>query len=430
MAQYSRPKGTQDILPEDQPYWEYLYAVVAEIARSYGFERIDVPIFEMTELFARGLGEATDAVEKEMYAFKDKGDRDIALRPEFTAGVIRAYIENGMQVYPKPVKLYSTGPAFRYEEPQAGRYRQFHQFNAEILGVQSPLADLEVMLLAWDIYDRLGFKGLAFQLNSTGCPECRPGYITALQDHYHAHIDEVCEDCQRRIVQNPLRVLDCKQQRCQPVIATAPKITAMLCEDCESHFRELRGYLDALGKPYTLNFRLVRGLDYYTKTVFEVWAEGIGAQAAVCGGGRYDGLAKLLGGPPTPAVGFAVGMERIVMVMKTQGVEIPKLPQPPVYLVHLGDVARTHAVRLLTDIREAGIGAQIAMSGSLRAQLRHAHRRGARVTLIVGEDELARGEVTLRDMESGEQVMVPADNVVAALAQQMSESSGAKTAAN
>jgi histidyl-tRNA synthetase len=419
MAQYSRPKGTQDLLPEDQPYWEHLLGVVSELARGYGFERIDVPIFEATELFARGLGEATDAVEKEMYTFKDKGDRDIALRPEFTAGVIRAYIENGMQVLPKPVKLYSTGPAFRYEEPQAGRYRQFHQFNAEILGVEGPLADLEVMLLAWDIYDRLGFKGLAFQLNSTGCPECRPAYIAALQSHYHAHQDEICEDCRRRITQNPLRVLDCKQARCQPVIAAAPKITEMLCEGCETHFHELRGYLDALGKPYTLNFRLVRGLDYYTKTVFEVWAEGIGAQAAVCGGGRYDGLAELLGGPPTPAVGFAAGMERAVMVMKAQAVEVPALPAPPVYIVHLGDTARTTAVQLLAQIRATGIGAQIAMGGSMRAQMRHANRRGARVTLIVGEDELARGEFTLRDMQSGEQVTVSTDTLVAAVSERL-----------
>lgn len=421
MAQYFRPKGTQDILPEDQPYWEHLLDVVATTARSYGFERIDVPIFEATELFARGLGEATDAVEKEMYAFKDKGDRDIALRPEFTAGVIRAYIENGLQVLPKPVKLYSTGPAFRYEEPQAGRYRQFHQFNVEILGVQSALADLEVMLLAWNIFDHLGFQALSFQINSTGCPQCRPGFVQALTAHYYAHMNQICDDCKRRIVQNPLRVLDCKQDRCQPVISSAPIITEMLCGECEAHFAELCGYLDSLKKPYTLNHRLVRGLDYYTKTVFEVWAQGIGAQAAVCGGGRYDGLAELLGGPSTPAVGFASGMERIVMVMKAQGVDVPVLPSPSVYVAHLGDKARTYAVQLLTKIRDAGISAQIAMGGSLRAQLRHADRRGARVTLIVGEDELNRGEITLRDMQSGDQVMVPLDHIVAALDEYIGE---------
>lgn len=419
MPQYSRPKGTQDILPEDQPFWEHLLSTVADAARAHGFERIDTPMFESTELFARGVGEGTDIVDKEMYTFKDKGDRDIALRPEFTAGVVRAYIENGMQVLPKPVKLYSTGPAFRYEEPQAGRYRQFHQFNAEILGIAGPLADLEVMLLAWDIFESLGFQNLAFQLNSTGCPRCRPAYIEALQAHYRAHGEAICDDCRRRITQNPLRVLDCKQPQCQPVIASAPKITDMLCEECAQHFAELRAYLDGLDKPYTLNHRLVRGLDYYTKTVFEVWAEGIGAQSAVCGGGRYDGLAELLGGPSTPAVGFASGMERIVLVMKAQGVQVPALPSPPIYVVHLGDASRLYAVKLLVALREAGLAAQISMGGSLRAQLRHADKRGAKLTLIMGEDELNRGEITLRDMGSGEQTPVAIGQVVEALRERL-----------
>jgi histidyl-tRNA synthetase len=422
MATYSRPKGTQDLLPEDQVYWAYLLDVVAETALSYGFERIDTPIFEMTELFARGVGEDTDMVEKEMYTFKDKGDRDLALRPEFTAGVVRAYIENGMHVLPKPVKLYSTGPAFRYEEPQAGRYRQLHQFNAEIFGVQGPLADLEILLLAWDIYDKLGFKNLSFQLNSTGCPECRPDYVKELQAHYHAHDDEICEDCRRRIDRNPLRVLDCKQDQCQPVIASAPKIADMLCDECAEHFTELLGYLDALEKPYTLNHRLVRGLDYYTKTVFEVWAENIGAQSAVCGGGRYDGLAELLDGPPTPAVGFAAGLERAVMVMQDQEVEIPALPSPPVYLAYLGDKSRLYAVQLLTKIRDAGIDAQIALRGSLRSQLRHANKREAKLVIIIGEDELERGEVTLRDMVGGDQTMVPMEEIIPTLKEQLKQS--------
>jgi histidyl-tRNA synthetase len=420
MATFSRPKGTQDILPEDQPYWEHLLRVVSEAAQGYGFERIDLPIFEMTELFARGVGEGTDIVEKEMYTFKDKGDRDLTLRPEFTAGVVRAYIENGMHVMPKPVKLYSTGPAFRYEEPQAGRFRQFHQFNAEILGIKSPLADLEIMLLAWDIYEQLGFKNLSFQLNSTGCPACRPAYIEALQAHYHDHMEEICEDCQRRIVQNPLRVLDCKQARCQPVIASAPKISEMLCEECEEHFTELRQHLDNLDKPYTLNHRLVRGLDYYTKTVFEVWAENIGAQSAVCGGGRYDGLAEILDGPPTPAVGFAAGLERAVMVMKEQEVTVPALLQPDIYLAYLGDASRAYAVQLLAKIRAAGMPAQIALRGSLRSQLRHANKRDAKVAIIVGENELAEGKVTLRDMVSGEQTMVDAERTIDALQELLS----------
>lgn len=406
MPKYTRLTGTQDILPTAQPYWEHFRSTVTRIARAYGFERIDTPIFEMTELFTRGVGEATDIVEKEMYSFKDKGDRAITLRPEFTAGVMRAYIENGLHVQPKPVKLYSLGPAFRYERPQAGRYRQLHQYNAEILGEAGPLADLEIMLMAWDIYARLDFQNLAFQLNSTGCPVCRPGYIEALAAHYRAREAALCDDCRRRLDQNPLRLLDCKREACQGHIASAPKITAHLCVECADHFAALRSYLDDLGRPYTLNHLLVRGLDYYTKTVFEVWAEGIGAQSAVCGGGRYDGLIGLLGGAPTPGVGFAAGIERAVLVMQAQGTPVPALPAPPLYLVYLGDAARHAAVRLLVQLREAGLGAQIAPGGSLRTQLKQADKRAARYALILGEDEAAQGVVTLRDLSAGEQITV------------------------
>lgn len=419
MVKYARPTGTQDFLPEDQVYWEYLRARISDIASSYGFGRIDVPIFEAVELFTRGLGEETDAVAKEMYDFKDKGDHHIALRPEFTAGVMRAYIENGMQVLPKPVKLYSIGPVFRYERPQAGRFRQLHQFNAEILGVQDPLADLEVMLLAWDIYDGFGFQNLSFQVNSTGCPVCRPGYIAELQAHYATHAHTICDDCKRRIEQNPLRVLDCKQDQCQPVIESAPKMLDHVCDECAEHFTTLRSYLDDLGKLYTINHKLVRGLDYYTKTVFEVWAEGIGAQSALCGGGRYDGLIELLGGRPTPGVGFAAGMERAVMVMKAQNVPVPALPEPPVYIAFLGKTARLHAVRLLVAIRQAGIGAQIAMSGSLKSQLRHADKRGARVAIIIGDDEIEQGVVILRNLTLGTQDTVPLDGIIDAIRQHL-----------
>ncbi len=421
MKQLTRSKGTQDILPEEQAYWEHVMETMTKVARQYGFERIDTPIFEATSLFARGVGEATDIVEKEMYSFRDKGERELTLRPEFTAGVVRAYIENGLRVLPKPVKLYSMGPAFRYEQPQTGRYRQFHQFNAEIFGVDNPLADLEIMLLAWDIYDALDFRNLSFQVNSTGCPECRPDYIQSLVAHYHAHEDEICEDCQRRLATNPLRVLDCKERQCQPIIESAPKITEQLCEECHEHFEALRGYLDNLEKPYVINSRLVRGLDYYTKTVFEVWAEGIGAQSAVCGGGRYDGLMELLGGPATPAVGFAAGLERAILVMQHQKVEPPALPIPPVYLTYLGKRTRARAVELLVRIREAGIGAQIALKGSLRSQLRHADKRNARYVLILGEDELARGEVTVKEMtqEGRQQQAVPLDAIVSWLQERL-----------
>jgi len=405
MSRYQRPTGTLDILPEDQHYWHHVRARASHLAESSGFERIDVPIFEVTELFARGVGEGTDIVDKEMYSFTDKGDHELTLRPEFTAGVLRAYIENGMHVRPQPLKLYTFGPIFRYERPQAGRYRQHTQFNVEILGEQDPAVDLEVMLLAWDLYADLGFRDLAFQLNSTGCPQCKPGYIIVLKDYYAGHMGEICDDCRRRLERSPLRVLDCKTDQCQPIIAGAPHILDHLCEECAEHFATLREYLDLLGRSYSINHRLVRGLDYYTKTVFEVWAAGIGAQAAVCGGGRYDGLAELLDGPPTPGVGFGSGLERIIMVMKHRGVEVPSLPGPAVFVAHLGAQAKRKALELADALRREDVGVWVAFGErGLRSQLREAGKRGVRYALILGEDELATGVATVRDMQAREQV--------------------------
>ena len=407
MPRYQRPTGTLDVLPEDQPYWYHVRARARHLAELAGFERIDVPIFEATELFARGVGEGTDIVEKEMYSFTDKGGNELTLRPEFTASVVRAYIENGMHVLPQPVKLYTFGPIFRYERPQAGRFRQHTQFNAEILGEQDPAADVEVMTLVWDLYAGLGFHDLVFQLNSTGCPRCRPDYVAVLKDHYVGHRDAICQDCRRRLERSPLRVLDCKADQCQPIIAGAPRFLDHLCAECADHFGTLREYLDLLGRNYAINHRLVRGLDYYTKTVFEVWAAGIGAQSAVCGGGRYDGLAELLGGPPTPGVGFGSGLERIILVMKQLNVEIPPLPAPPVFLAHLGREARREALRLADALRRADVGTYLAFGErGLRSQLREADKRSVRYTVILGEDELATGTATVRDMQAGEQTSV------------------------
>jgi len=407
MPRYQRPTGTLDILPKDQPYWYHVRARARRLAELAGFERLDVPIFETTELFARGVGEGTDIVDKEMYSFTDRGGHELTLRPEFTAGVVRAYIENGMHVLPQPVKLYSFGPTFRYDRPQAGRYRQFTQFNIEIIGAPAAAADLEVMLLAWDLYAGLGFRDLGFQLNSTGCPSCKPGYVAVLKDYYAGHRDEICPDCQRRLERNPLRVLDCKAKRCQPIIAAAPHILDHLCAECADHLSTLREYLDLLGRSYTINHNLVRGLDYYTKTVFEVWAAGIGAQNAVCGGGRYDGLAELIGGPPTPGVGFGSGLERIILVMKQLGVDVPPLPAPPVFLTHLGPQAGREAQRLADALRRADVGTWVSFGErGLRSQLREAGKRGARYAVILGEDELAAGTATVRDMQAGEQTSV------------------------
>ena len=413
MPRYQRPTGTLDTLPEDQHYWYHVRAQARHLAELAGFERIDVPIFETTELFARGVGEGTDIVDKEMYSFMDKGGHQITLRPEFTAGLVRAYVENGMHVRTQPVKLYTFGPIFRYERPQAGRYRQHTQFNVEILGEQDPLADLEVMLLGWGLYASLGFRDLAFQLNSTGCPQCKPGYVALLKDYYAGHHDGICQDCRNRLERSPLRVLDCKADQCQPIIADAPHILDYLCAECDEHFATLREYLELLGRSYTINHRLVRGLDYYTKTVFEVWAAGIGAQAAVCGGGRYDGLAELLGGPPTPGVGFGSGLERIILVMKQLGVEVPPLPAPSVFLAHLGAQAKREALRLAEALRRADVGVWLPFGErGLRSQLREAGKRSVRYVVILGEEELTAGAATVRDMQAGEQVRVKLSELV------------------
>ncbi len=410
---YRRPTGTLDVLPEDRPYWRYLEQTIHELMSVYGYEQVDVPVFEYTELYVRGVGEGTDIVEKEMYSFQDKGNDDITLRPEFTAGIARAYVENGMYKRPQPVKVYAIGPVFRYERPQAGRYRQHTQVSVEAFGEQDPALDFEILTLAWHLYERLGFRQLYFQLNSTGCPVCRPRYIEVLKDYYMAHYDEIDDDCKRRLQRNPLRVLDCKADRCQPVIAGAPKITEYLCDECRDHFATLRGYLDAAGFEYVLNHRLVRGLDYYTKTVFEVWAEGIGAQAAVCGGGRYDGLVAEIGGPSMPGIGFGAGWERTILAMKAQGIEPPPLPGPQVFVAHLGDGTKPVAVRLTHDLRHAGLRTLLAFGNrSLKSQMREANRKGATFAIIVGEGELQRDAVTVRNMVQGEQVEVPLDQIV------------------
>jgi len=420
MPRFQRPTGTLDILPEDQSYWYHVRARARHLAELAGFERIDVPIFEETQLFARGVGEGTDIVDKEMYSFEDKGGHDITLRPDFTAGVLRAYIENGMHVLSQPVKLYTFGPIFRYERPQAGRYRQHTQLDVEIVGTHDPAADLEVMVLAWDLYASLGFRDLAFQLNSTGCPECKPGYIAVLKDYYAAHQDAICEDCGRRMERSPLRVLDCKDDRCQLLIENAPHIIDYLCEECAEHFATLRGYLDLLGRAYTINHRLVRGLDYYTKTVFEVWAEGIGAQNSLCGGGRYDGLAEVLGGPPTPGVGFASGLERIVLTMKHQEVQVPALPSPRVLIASLDKQTKVMGVKLAGDLRAAGIGALISFGErSLKSQLRQAGKEGVAFALIIGEREAEAGQVAVRDMAEGEQYPVALEDVPSWLSQRL-----------
>jgi histidyl-tRNA synthetase len=410
---FQSPKGTRDVLPDEQLYWFYIESAIHKIMRIYGYERLDLPVFEETALFQRGVGEGTDIVDKEMYTFIDRGGTSITLRPEFTAGTVRAYIQNGLNNLPKPVKVWSLGPVFRYERPQAGRLRQHTQFNVEALGEQDPALDMEVMSVSYQLFHELGFQNLSFQINSIGCPVCRPGYLKELVRYYEKVKDRICEDCRKRLTKNPLRLLDCKQPDCQPIIEEAPPIVDSLCEECDTHFNTLRNYLDDLKHSYQLNHRLVRGLDYYTKTVFEVWAQGIGAQNAVCGGGRYDGLAEILGGPSTPGVGFASGIERIILTLKEQGVDIPHSIGISVFFACMGHETKNRAVALLSDLRQRGISATMGFgSRSFKAQLREANRLHVPYTVILGEEEIKKGMALVKRMESGEQEEVLLDRVV------------------
>ncbi len=416
-------KGMQDILPEAEPYWRQVTATVQDTARRFGFEQISTPVLESTALFSRGVGEDTDIVSKEMYTFTDRAregeqGESLTLRPEFTAGVMRAYIEHGMSSLPQPQKLYSVGPLFRREKPQKGRYRQLHQFNAEIIGSADPVADFEILLLSYSIYMELGLKNLRFQINSTGDPDCKPKYVAALKEYLAPYADKLAPTDRDRLQRNPLRVLDSKERETLPYLENAPHIIDYLNDDCRNHFHELLGYLDAAGIAYSINHRLVRGLDYYTKTVFELWGEGLGAQAALCGGGRYDGLVELLGGSPTPGVGFATGLERIIMSMQDAGIQPATLERPDYFIAYHGEAAKREAVKLITTLRMAGVGARVAFGGrSLKAQLKDADRMRCRYVLIIGEDELAGHTVALRDLSKSEQSSLPMDQVVNALKQ-------------
>ena len=416
MATIQRVTCMQDVLPADRPYWDAVESKAIELSSRYGFNRIDIPVLEYSQLFSRGVGTGSDFfVQKEMYSIEESDGSSITLRPEFTAGIVRAYIENGMANEPQPCKLYTIGPAFRRERPQAGRFRQHTQFNPEILGESDPAADLEIMLLAKNLHRELGYKDMTFQLNSTGCPICKPAYVDELVAYLAAFSAELSEVDQERLKRNPLRVLDSKERGMVEVLAEAPHIVDYLCQDCAEHFEDLLGLLDTLGEDYSINFRLVRGIDYYTKTVFELWDEAIGAQAALCGGGRYDGLAEAIGGPPTPGVGVGIGIDRIVIGMKRQGIEVPKGPAPQVLVAHFGGETKRKAVTLTYQLRDSGVGTRLAFARtrrSLKSQMREANKHQVRYTLIIGEDELSSGRISVRDMESSEQIDVSLENLV------------------
>jgi len=407
------PRGTKDILPSTVNRWLYLEGKIRDICRRFGFKEIRTPIFEHTELFQRGIGDTTDVVEKEMYTMEDRGGRSITLRPENTAAAVRAYLENKLYAENSLTKLFYIGSMFRYDRPQKGRYREFHQFGVEALGEISPAVDAEIIILAYSFLQSLGLKDLELSINSVGDPGCRPKYREALQEFFKDKKEGLCEDCASRYDRNPMRILDCKNEKCQELSVGAPEITDCLCEECDSHFKQVQAYLTAAGIDFKLDPRLVRGLDYYTKTAFEIKYMPLGAQSAVAGGGRYDGLIEEIGGNPTPAVGFAVGLERVLLALEQQELLPENTESVDAFVVALGDSAQIAAFPLLAQLREAGLSALMDYAGrSMKAQMKQANKANASFVLILGEDEVKEQNVTLRDMRKGEQIKVAQNDIV------------------
>jgi histidyl-tRNA synthetase len=392
----------------EQRYWRYIEAVAVDLAGRYGYGRIDTPVFEASDLFVRSVGAGTDIVEKEMYTFDDRGGDSVTLRPEGTAPVCRAYLEHGMHNLPQPVRLYYFCPVFRYERPQAGRFRQHHQFGVEAVGEADPSVDAEVIELAWELMRALGLRGVNLYLNSVGDRQCRPAYVARLALYYSGHRAKLCPDCRARLERNPLRLLDCKVEGCRALGETAPKSAEHLCGECLEHWIRLQQYLQATEIPYQVDHRLVRGLDYYTRTVFEVQPVNGGAQSTICGGGRYDGLIEELGGRPTPGIGFATGMERLSLNLKSSGVAVPEEPAPKFLVANVGEGARSAALELAARLRKAGVGAILSTgSRALRGQMRQANALQIPYALILGDDEIAQGAVVIRDMTASTQETRP-----------------------
>ena len=407
------PRGTKDILPGAVNGWRYVESVLRDVCREFNYQEIRTPIFEHTELFQRGIGDGTDVVDKEMYTFNDRSGRSITLRPENTAAVVRSFVENKLYAEPMPLKVFYIGPMFRYDRPQAGRMRQFHQFGVEAMGSPSPVVYAETILLAITVLKRLGLKDLKLKINSVGCPKCRPQHRTLLQDYFRPHLKELCEDCQSRFDRSPLRILDCKVDHDKPFMAGAPKITDSLCEECHDHFEMVKKLLDEAGVDYEVDSTLVRGLDYYTKTAYEVQYSPLGAQSAVGGGGRYDGLVEELGGPSTPGVGFAMGLERIILALEKQGLLKSEKEAIDVFAVVPDEGGTADAFKAVMTLREAGYSCDMNQIGrSMKAQMKQADRTGARFALIFGEEERSRGAVTVRNMADSSQEEIKRSEIV------------------
>ncbi len=403
------PKGTKDVLPAQSSKWHYVESVIRDICARFGYREIRTPVFEHTELFLRGVGDTTDIVQKEMYTFDDKGGRSLTLKPEGTAGVVRSFVENSLFSGAQPTKMYYLStPVFRYERPQAGRLREHHQFGVEVFGSQGPSIDAEVITVALSLFHTLGINGLALNINSIGCKQCRPAYNAALREYLKQREDSLCRNCRERMVTNPLRTLDCKEETCRDIVREAPVMLDCLCDECAAHFEGLKKRLEAAGIGYSVNPFIVRGLDYYSKTVFEIISTDIGAQGTVCGGGRYDGLVEELGGPSMPGIGFGLGIERLLLVLESLGIALPEPGLCDAYVCTLGDAAEVEGFCVTKRLREAGIKAECDHMGrSLKAQLKYAAKLGARFTVIIGDDELSKGIAVVRDMQLSEEKTVP-----------------------
>ena len=403
-------KGTQDLLPNESYKNRYVEQTMLDIASKFGYKEIRTPVFEHTELFSRGVGDTTDVVQKEMYTFDDKGGRSITLRPEGTAGAMRAFLEHGLFNESLPQKVSYLTSCYRYEKPQAGRLREFHQFGVECLGTAAPAADAELISLAHEIFSHLGVEGLRLEINSIGCPTCRKKYHEALHSYFESKKADLCETCLDRLGRNPMRILDCKSPVCSEIAKDAPKVLDYICEDCSAHFELVKKHLDAMNIPYVVNPTIVRGLDYYTRTVFEFVSTQIGAQGTVCGGGRYDGLAEQLGGNSTPSLGFALGIERLMLLMQAQNTPLPEEEKPDLYIASMGEEATVLAAKLAASLREEGISVQYDVAGrSVKAQMKFANKLGVRNTVVIGDSEIESGKVTVKDMNGGESVEMELD---------------------
>lgn len=418
------PKGTKDILPSESYSWQYVEEKIRQIARLYGYREIRTPIFEHTDLFVRSVGDTTDIVQKEMFTFEDKGKRSITLKPEGTAGVVRSYIEHSLYAEPQPIKVYYITPCFRHERPQAGRQRQFNQFGVEVFGGKEASLDAEIISLAVKLFDSLAIKGLKVNLNSIGCPDCRGPYHEKIKEYLGDNINSLCKSCSDRYEKNPLRILDCKEEGCKALIAGIPLILDNLCDECKDHFDQVKAFLDAKGIDYQINPLIVRGLDYYTKTVFEIISDSLGAQSTVCGGGRYDGLVEECGGPKTPGIGFAIGLERLMMILEAQkAIDIIEEPMD-IYIATIGDMARLKASDLISVLRKKGISADMDHVGrSIKAQFKYAGKQGYKFVCTIGENELTTGDLRIKNMKEGKEDSIRIESLLDYLIKQLGGSS-------